>query len=88
AVTYALARAAFAADVLAVMDEEGLERAPVVGYSMGGMVAQEFALRHPNRLERLILLATTAKPDGYVRAVIESFITVRRTNISREGFVR
>lgn len=80
--------AGMADDLAALLDALNVEKAHVVGYSMGGMVAQEFAVRHPNRLDRLILLATTAKPDGYVRAVIESFITVRRTNISREGFVR
>jgi pimeloyl-ACP methyl ester carboxylesterase len=80
--------AGMADDLAALLDALKIEKAHVLGYSMGGMVAQEFALRHANRLEKLILLATTAKPDGYVRAVIESFITVRRTNISREGFVR
>ncbi len=48
----AYSRASLAADVLAVMDEEGIERAPVVGYSMGGMVALELLGRHGARIER------------------------------------
>jgi len=44
--------AAFAADVLAVMDEEGIAAAPVVGYSMGGMVALELLGRHGERFPR------------------------------------
>ncbi len=80
--------AGMADDLAALLDELRVEKAHVLGYSMGGMVAQEFALRHAGRLEKLVLLATSAKPDGYVRAVLESFITIRRTNISREGFVR
>lgn len=50
--TAAYSRAAFAQDVLAVMDEEGVERAAVVGYSMGGMVALELLGRHGERFER------------------------------------
>ncbi len=52
ATTAAYSRAALASDVLAVMDEEGIERAPVVGYSMGGMVALELLGRHGQRFER------------------------------------
>lgn len=47
--------AAFAADVLAAMDEEGLERAAVVGYSMGGMVALELLGRHGDRFDRGVI---------------------------------
>lgn len=46
-------------DVAAVLEEEGLERATVVGISMGGMIAQHFAIRHPERTEGLVLMATT-----------------------------
>ena len=52
----------FADDAAALMDAVGWERAHVVGYSFGGMVAQEFALRHPARIERLVLAATA--PGG------------------------
>lgn len=45
-------------DVAAVMAEVGVERAHVVGYSMGGTVAQALAHRHPERVDRLALIAT------------------------------
>ena len=45
-------------DVAAVMDQLGVSRAHVVGYSMGGAVAQSLAHRHPGRVERLVLIAT------------------------------
>src|SRR6266436_8122541 len=48
-----------AADAAAVMDSAGVERAHVFGISMGGMIAQEFALRYPNRVCSLILGCTT-----------------------------
>jgi pimeloyl-ACP methyl ester carboxylesterase len=37
----------------------GIDRAVVLGTSMGGMIAQELALRHPGDVEKLILVATT-----------------------------
>jgi 3-oxoadipate enol-lactonase len=56
------------ADALArLLDAQGIERAHVLGHSIGGMVAQEFASRHPGRLRALILSATSpafGNPDG------------------------
>lgn len=55
-----------ASDALAVLDAAGLERAHVVGTSLGGMIAQELTLAHPERVNRLVLLSTTpGAPDGY-----------------------
>jgi len=53
-----------AADAVQVLDERGIERAHVVGTSLGGMVAQELALAHPERVEKLALLCTTPGGDG------------------------
>jgi pimeloyl-ACP methyl ester carboxylesterase len=47
-------------DVAAVLDHAGVERAYVVGISLGGMVAQHVAIRHPSRVAGLVLMATTA----------------------------
>jgi len=47
-------------DVAAVLDAAGADRAYVVGISMGGMIAQEVALRHGPRVHGLVLLATWA----------------------------
>ncbi|HEV2813595.1 MAG TPA: alpha/beta fold hydrolase [Solirubrobacteraceae bacterium] len=47
----------FAKAVVALLDALGLERADVVGNSMGGRVAIELGLRHPERVGRLVLLA-------------------------------
>jgi pimeloyl-ACP methyl ester carboxylesterase len=46
-------------DVVAVLNEIGIERAHISGASLGGMVAQEVALRHPERTAALALFATT-----------------------------
>ena len=50
--------AQMAGDTLAVLDAAGVERAHVVGASLGGAVAQELALRHGGRIEKLVLMAT------------------------------
>lgn len=58
--------AEYAADGAALLDHLGLDRVRVVGISFGGMVAQEFAVTHPERVERLALLCTS--PGGAGRA--------------------
>jgi pimeloyl-ACP methyl ester carboxylesterase len=47
-------------DAAAVLDAAGVERAHVYGLSMGGMIAQELALRQPHRIGALVLGATSA----------------------------
>ena len=47
-----------AGDVIALLDELNIGRIHVLGYSMGGAIAQELAIRHPHRIDRMILFAT------------------------------
>jgi pimeloyl-ACP methyl ester carboxylesterase len=60
--------AMLADDAVAVLDAAAVERAHVYGISLGGMIAQEIALRHPERVARLVLGATTSGGDGATAA--------------------
>jgi len=50
-------------DAIGLLDSLGIGKTHVVGLSMGGMIAQEFVLRHPERVGRLVLAATYPEPD-------------------------
>jgi len=54
--------AMMAEDCRSVLDDAGVERAHVVGSSLGGMIAQELAIQSPETVERLVLMSTT--PGG------------------------
>lgn len=51
-------------DVAGLLDKLGVEKASVMGYSMGGNVALQMALRHPERVERMVVMSTTASDKG------------------------
>ncbi|HUY54175.1 MAG TPA: alpha/beta fold hydrolase [Candidatus Nanopelagicaceae bacterium] len=53
----------YVADCLAVLDDAGVEKAAVIGYSKGGRVLFELAARHPTRVAALVNLGGVAHPD-------------------------
>lgn len=55
--------AEMAEDAVAVLDACAIDQAHIYGISLGGMIAQELVLRHPARVDRLVLGATT--PGGH-----------------------
>jgi 3-oxoadipate enol-lactonase len=68
-----------AEDAVAVLDALDVERAHVLGTSLGGMVAQELAVSHPARVDRLVLACTTPGganavpfPEQTVRLIAEA----------------
>ena len=60
-----------AEDALGILDALEIERAHVVGWSMGGMVAQELAISHPQRVNKLVLLASAARAKPHLKLMHE-----------------
>jgi 3-oxoadipate enol-lactonase len=69
----AFSTADLADDAARLLDAIGVERAHVLGAFMGGMVAQELALRHAARVERVVLVGTYARADAKRRMLIEKW---------------
>ena len=74
-------------DTVGLMDALGIERAHVLGVSMGGMIAQEIALNHPQRVRSLQLHCTLGRPDPYLQAQLSAGRVQRRT-LTREEAMR
>src|SRR3954447_32413 len=70
--------ASMADDAVAVLDAAGIDRAHVYGISLGGMIAQEIALRRPERVDSLVLGATTPGGARAVTADEETLAFFRR----------
>jgi pimeloyl-ACP methyl ester carboxylesterase len=63
----------FAADVMGVMDYLKIDSADMVGYSMGGSVAYQFAVLNPKRLKKLVVISSTYKTAGWLTSVSGAF---------------
>jgi 3-oxoadipate enol-lactonase len=75
-------------DLSALLDHLQINSAHVLGWSMGGLIAQQFALTRPLRVRKLILISTTNQADGFFRLAIKNWINVRRSDMSFEQIVR
>ena len=80
--------AGFADNAVELLDALDIERADVLGVFMGGMVAQEMALRHPDRVDQLALTGTFARPDAKCRLLLEHWRDLARGGASVEVLIR
>ncbi|MDP9464777.1 MAG: alpha/beta fold hydrolase [Actinomycetota bacterium] len=85
--TYSLSD--MAADAVAVLDAIGVERAHVMGLSMGGMIVQVMAIEYPHRLLSMTSVMSSTRERGYGEPTPEAFVLLTAPPaIDRESFVR
>ena len=77
-----------AADTAGLLEVLGVERADVLGGFMGGMAAQELALSFPERVRKLVLVGSYARPDAKRRMLLEDWAQLARSGVPMEGMVR
>ena len=54
-------------DVAALLDYLKIPRADLIGYSMGGGVAMQCAIRHPDKVRKVVIISSTFRQDGMVK---------------------
>ena len=69
----------FSADLLRVLDSFKVEKAHVVGLSMGGRIARSFALAHPGRVKSLVLANTSPGFHALSPEQVSAFVEQRRS---------
>lgn len=84
----AFGTADLADDIAMLLDTLEIEQADVVGSFMGGMAAQELALRHRERVRKLILHGTYARPDAKRKLILEDWANLARAEISQDVLLR
>jgi pimeloyl-ACP methyl ester carboxylesterase len=86
-VSHSYTIADMADDLAGLIDALGIERTHVLGLSMGAMIAQEFALRHANRLDRLVLTGPGGAPARSAVDPIRIWSWVKANDPTGEVFV-
>ncbi|HZW10177.1 MAG TPA: alpha/beta fold hydrolase [Phycisphaerales bacterium] len=60
-------------DIAALLGHLDIERADVLGYSMGGGVAMQVAIRHPERVRKVVSISAVFRHDGWVQEALDAF---------------
>ncbi len=63
-----------ARDLKTAMDKLGIEKADLLGVSMGGMIAQHFAVDYPEKLGKMVLAVTCARPNPTLTQSISEWV--------------
>ncbi len=77
-------------DTRGLMEYLGIEKAHMLGISMGGMVAQEFALSYPYKVEKLVLVCTNAggRQQALDRPEVFGVLAAQKEGVSLEELAR
>src|SRR5271165_780574 len=68
-----ISSANLADDVAALLDHLKVPRADVIGYSMGGGVAMQCAIRHPDKVRKVVVISSMFRRDGMVKEALDMF---------------
>src|SRR4029079_7477125 len=68
-----LSSANLADDVAALLDHLQIPRADLIGYSMGGGVAMQCAIRHPEKVRKVVVISAAFRQDGLVKEALDAF---------------
>lgn len=72
-ITREMSYESFADDVAALLDYLKIKQADVLGYSMGGGVAMQVAIRHPDKVRKAVSISAVFRYDGWVREALDMF---------------
>jgi len=61
-------------DVAAMLEYLEISRADLIGYSMGGRVAMQVAVRHPDRVRKVVVISSTFRRDGMVQEGLDAIL--------------
>lgn len=67
-------------DLSNIMDALDIGAAHIFGVSQGGMIAQQMAIRHPEKVKSLVLAVTAARPTRIMREALESWLLMAERN--------
>jgi pimeloyl-ACP methyl ester carboxylesterase len=60
-------------DIAAMLDELKIKQADLLGYSMGGGVAMQVAIRHPEKVRKVVSISAVFRHDGWVKEALDMF---------------
>jgi pimeloyl-ACP methyl ester carboxylesterase len=77
-----------AEDTAALLDALEIQRADILGAFMGGMAAQELAIRHPSKVHRLVLVGSYSRADAKRRMLLEDWATLSLAGVDALNMLR
>ena len=75
-------------DSAGLLNALGIEKAHILGHSMGGFIAQEIVLKYPQLVKSLVLASTGTQETHMTKHNIDTWARMAREGVSREIFVR
>ena len=67
-----------AEDINALMNVIGIDEAIVLGVAQGGMIAQQLAINHPDKVKKLVLAVTAARPNKLLEESVKTWLSMAR----------